>query len=65
MQPLQIFSIALDWLRSPDSPHLLRDDQFSHPQIATMTERQLADLPLPRPDLPATTVRKAELARCA
>jgi len=65
MQPLQIFSTALHWLRAPDGPCLLRDDPLGHPQVAAMTARQLADLPLPRPERKAAAEDTPELARCA
>ena len=65
MQPLQIFSNTLDWLRAPDRPPLLPDDPFAQSQIAAMTGRQLADLPFPRPDRQDAEATTPELARCA
>jgi hypothetical protein len=65
MQPLQIFFNAIQWLRAPDGPSLCQDDPLADPLIAAMTERQLADLPLPRPDFPAAVEGEMELARCA
>ena len=52
-------------IRYPD----VHADPLAHPALAAMSERQLADLPFPRPEpaaAPATTEIKVELPRrCA
>ncbi|MET3584101.1 hypothetical protein ABID21_000193 [Pseudorhizobium tarimense] len=66
MLPLQIILKLFYWLASPDQPPFDTDDPFRHPHIARMSARQLADLPMSRPERkPNDAKDKPPLKRCA
>ena len=48
MHRFQIFSSMVRWLSEADEP-AAQDDPLRHPAIASMTPREVADLPLAGP----------------
>ncbi|MCF6369932.1 hypothetical protein LXM96_13815 [Rhizobium sp. TRM95001] len=48
MSPLQIILKLFHWLASPEQLPFDNENPFRHPDIAQMSARQLADLPMSR-----------------
>jgi hypothetical protein len=67
MLKLQIFLSLGRWLGEPDILGSQAEDPLHHPQLMRMTSRELADLPLSRPerqvDIPDGN--EPALTRCA
>jgi len=51
----------MNWFKTlfPPVPEPTPGDPFSHPEIARMSRRELADLPLKRPPAPPATPARA------
>nr|CAD6422012.1 hypothetical protein REQ54_02303 [Rhizobium sp. Q54] len=66
MALLQTILNGLAWLGSPDGCSW-QEDMLRHPDLARMAERELANLPFPRPPraLPESGGREIFLKRCA
>jgi hypothetical protein len=66
MGPLKIFLNLKTWLETTETlTDLQANDPFQHPEIRSMSLRQLADLPFPAPIRSDTNCNKAPLAKCA